>query len=101
MTFYLTQLIYVNQDQIAVFEQFEAQVLPLLAQHNGRLLLRIRPTDTTIIEQTLEPPYEIHLLEFASQADFERYLADPQRQAYLPLKDQAIRSTFVIQGHVL
>lgn len=101
MTIYLTQLIYINEGQAAVFEQFEAQVLPLLAQHNGRLLLRIRPTETTIIAQTLEPPYEIHLLEFASQADFEHYLADPQRQAYLHLKDQAIRSTFVIQGHVL
>ncbi|GAA5528416.1 DUF1330 domain-containing protein [Herpetosiphon gulosus] len=101
MTFYLIQLIYINQDQAAVFEQFEAQVLPLLAQHNGRLLLRIRPTDTTIIEQTIEPPYEIHLLEFTSQADFERYLTDPQRQAALPLKDQAIHSTFVIQGQTL
>jgi len=73
----------------------------LLPQYNGRLLLRIRPNDATIIEQTIETPYEIHLLEFASQADFERYLADPERQACLHLKEQAIRSTFVIQGQTL
>jgi hypothetical protein len=101
MSIYFTQLIYLNEGQAAVFEQFEAQVLPLLAQHNGRLLLRIRPNDPTIIKQSIEQPYEIHLLEFASQADFEHYLADPQRQAALLLKEQAIRSTLVIQGQML
>ncbi|WP_110518441.1 DUF1330 domain-containing protein [Herpetosiphon llansteffanensis] len=98
MPIYLTQLIYLHPGQTAVFEQFEALVLPLLAQYHGRLLLRIRPTSVTVIEQHIEQPDEIHLLEFASSADFERYLADPQRQEFLHLKTQSIRSTFVIQG---
>lgn len=98
MSSYLTQLIYLHAGQSAAFEQFEALVLPLLGQYNGRLLLRIRPTPTTVIEQSIEQPDEIHLLEFASSADFERYLADPQRQQFLHLKMQSIRTSLVIQG---
>ncbi|MFD3163384.1 hypothetical protein [Herpetosiphon sp. NSE202] len=33
MSIYLTQLIYLHADQSAAFEQFEALVLPLLAQY--------------------------------------------------------------------
>ncbi len=101
MPIYLTQLIYLNAGQAAVFEQFEALVLPLLEQYNGRLLLRIQPNASAIIAQAIEQPDEIHLLEFASSADFERYLADPQRQQFLQLKEQSIRATLVIQGHKL
>ncbi|KPL90372.1 hypothetical protein [Herpetosiphon geysericola] len=98
MSIYLTQLIYLHPGQSAAFEQFEALVLPLLAQYHGHLLLRIRPTPETVIEQHIEQPDEIQPLEFASSADFERYLADPQRQQFLYLKAQSIRSSLVIHG---
>jgi uncharacterized protein (DUF1330 family) len=57
---------------IALFEQYEAAVLPLLARHGGSLLQRVRSLDAV---------FELHLIEFDSEAGFESYRSDPQREA--------------------
>jgi hypothetical protein len=53
---YITQLIYIIDGQEAVFNEFESITIPIIFRYNGRLLLRIRPTANTFIEE----PYEIH-----------------------------------------
>jgi antibiotic biosynthesis monooxygenase (ABM) superfamily enzyme len=56
----------------ADFRAYEAAVLPLLPEFNGRLERRLRNQDGTI---------EMHIVSFASEADFQNYRNDPRRTA--------------------
>ncbi len=60
----ITQLIYIAEGQEKVFHQFEDIAIPTILKYNGRLLLRVRPTENSFIENHMEKPYEIHLVEF-------------------------------------
>jgi hypothetical protein len=68
---------------IADFRAYEAAVLPLLPEYNGRLERRLRNQDGTV---------EMHIVSFASEADFRNYRNDPRRtaQASLLKKSSAI-----------
>lgn len=64
------------------FRAYEAAVLPLLAEFNGRLERRLRDPDGTV---------EVHIVSFASDVDFQNYRNDPRRmaQAWLLEKSSA------------
>ncbi len=95
---YITQLIYIKEGQENVFHQFEDIAIPTILKYNGRLLLRIRPDDTSVIERTIDKPYEIHLVEFDSKQDFEDFKHDEERKKFLHLKEQSIKSALLIVG---
>jgi len=98
---YITQLIYVIPGQEETFEQFEAVAIPLIAKYNGRLLFRVRPGIEAYVEPSVERPYEIHLVEFDSDMDFENFKRDDARKAFLHLKEQSIRASTLIHGRKL
>lgn len=98
---YYTQLIFVKEGQEKAFHAFEDHVLPLLNRHNGELIYRVRPPKNAVIETTVGYPYELHLVTFASRADFENYRDDPERQHYMPLKEQSIIKAVLIEGNTL
>ncbi|MEQ9230798.1 MAG: DUF1330 domain-containing protein [Cyclobacteriaceae bacterium] len=98
MKVFITQLIYVIPGKEDVFDQFEAIAIPIISKYNGRLLFRIRPSVETIIETSIEPPYEIHLVEFDSAQDFEEFKLDEERKQFLHLKKQSIKEAFLIEG---
>jgi hypothetical protein len=64
------------------FRAYEAAVLPLLPEFNGRLERRLRSPDGTV---------EMHIVSYASDADRENYRKDPRRtaQAWLLEKSSA------------
>ena len=95
---YITQLIYVIKGQEDVFDQFENLAIPIISKYKGRLLLRIRPTENSFIGNNIERPYEVHLVEFDSEKDFEDFAKDEERKQFLHLKEQSIRSSVVIKG---
>jgi len=95
---YITQLVYIKQGQEEVFDQFEAVAIPIISKYNGRLLLRIRPSDSAIIEGNIESPYEVHLVEFESEADFQNFMKDEERKQFLHLKEKSIESSFLYKG---
>lgn len=95
---YFTQLIYIREGQEAVFHQFEEVAIPLIAAHNGRLMARLRPTDEAYIERQMDKPYEIHLVEFDSEADFHAFSRDERRKQFLHLKEQSVAQSILIQG---
>lgn len=98
---YLTQLVYVVEGQEDVFHQFEEIAIPTILKYNGRLTLRIRPEKKSIIENNIKIPYEIHLIEFDTEQDFENFKKDEERKKILHLKEKSIKSTILIQGERL
>ncbi|MEE9364760.1 MAG: hypothetical protein V3U92_19340 [Cellulophaga sp.] len=95
---YLTQLIYINEGQEDVFNQFEEIAIPIILKYNGRLTLRIRLENDSIIENNIEKPYEIHLVEFNTQEDFDNFKKDEARKKFLHLKEKSIKASILIQG---
>src|SRR6476620_4481760 len=94
----ITQLIYVQPGQEAVFEEFESMAMPLIPKYNGKILLRVRPPEAAYIESAIEPPYEIHLVEFSSENDLVNFMNDETRKAFLHLKEQSVRASLLIKG---
>ena len=95
---FITQLIYILDGQESVFDQFEAIAIPAIAKYNGRLLLRVRPGENAYIESAMENPYEIHLVEFQTDNDFADFMQDEERKRFLHLKEQSIKSVWLIKG---
>lgn len=98
MSLYFTQLIYIKEGQEATFHQFEDVAIPLISKYNGQLLLRVRPSEQNFVESTIEHPYEIHLVEFPSDDDFQNFMRDEARKKFLHLKEQSIKSVWLIKG---
>lgn len=95
---YITQLIYIIDGQEDIFHQFEDIAIPTILKYNGRLTLRIRPEESSVIERNIEKPYEIHLVEFDTQQDFDDFKKDEERKRFLHLKEKSIKSAILIQG---
>jgi uncharacterized protein (DUF1330 family) len=95
---FITQLIYLKEGQQNIFHQFEDIAIPIISKYNGKLLLRIRPDENSFIENNMEKPYEIHLIEFAAETDFENFMHDEERKQFLHLKEQSINSAILIKG---
>ena len=101
MSIFITQLIYIKKGKEAIFHQFESVAIPLIQKYNGTLLLRIRPTLKTIIESNTENPYEVHLVEFSEEKDFENFMRDEERKQFLHLKEASIKISILIKGSKL
>ena len=95
---YLTQLIYIREGQESVFQQFEDIAIPIISKYNGQLLLRIRPTENSFIEYSIDKPYEVHLITFNREQDFKAFMQDDERKQFLHLKEQSIKASILIQG---
>jgi hypothetical protein len=98
---YITQLIYIKSGQEAVFDQFEDVAIPLIARHSGELMLRIRPTQEAQIAGTFGNPYEIHVVSFPGETEFQSFMQDKERKQFLHLKEASISTSFLIKGHKL
>jgi uncharacterized protein (DUF1330 family) len=95
---YITQLIYITEGQESVFDDFEAVAIPIISKYNGKMLLRVRPGATGIIESCMEVPYEIHLVQFERESDFNDFMRDEERKQFLHLKEQSIKAAVLIKG---
>ena len=98
---HLTQLIYIKEGQENIFNEFESVAIPIISKYNGRLTLRIRPEKESFIEANIEQPYEVHLVEFDTEEDFENFKRDEERKLFLHLKEQSIRTSILIKGEKL
>jgi uncharacterized protein (DUF1330 family) len=98
---YITQLVYVKPGQEGIFETFEQVALPLISRYKGRLLLRIRPDTSSFIQGEAELPYEIHLVTFPSDTEFEKFAKDPERASMLHVKEASVDRIVLIKGHAL
>ena len=97
---YITQLIYLIDGQEDIFDQFEVAI-PLISKYNGRLLFRVRPANESFIEHQIDKPYEIHLVEFDKEQDFQNFMRDEERKKFLHLKDKSIKASILYKGSKL
>ena len=81
-----------------MFHQFEDIAIPAILKYNGRLLLRVRPDNNSIIENNIDKPYEIHLVEFNTEQNFQNFMDDEERKKFLHLKEQSVKSVVLIKG---
>ena len=95
---YIMQLIYIKEGQEKIFHQFEDIAIPIIVKYNGKLLLRVRPSQESFIEHHIDKPYEIHLVEFETEKDFENFKLDEERKQFSHLKEQSIKTSILIQG---
>jgi hypothetical protein len=65
-------IVRIPAEGIEDFRAYEDAVLPLLPEFNGRLERRLRNPNGTL---------EMHIISFASNADFQNYRNDPRRTA--------------------
>ena len=65
---------------IEAFRAYEDAVLPLLSEFNGRLERRLRNADGTV---------KVHIVSFASDADFQNYRNDPRRMTQASLLEKS------------
>jgi len=92
----LCVLLWARAGREAALVAYEDAVLPLVADHSGRVVQRTRNTGTSTDE-----PYEIHLLEFASEDALEAYMGDERRAALAAERDAAIARTQVVRVSLL
>lgn len=95
---YITQLIFIIPGQEKTFNQFEDIAIPTILKYNGRLLLRVRPDDNAFVEYHMDKPYEIHLVEFNTEQDFQNFVQDEERKKFLHLKEQSIKASILFRG---
>ena len=95
---YITQLLFIKSGKERAFLEFEEKVIPLMNNHNGRVIYRIRPTKEIFVSPEEELPYEIHIVSFDSERDFKNYLNDNSRLEFMHLKKESIKSTLTIKG---
>ena len=95
---YITQLIYIKENQEQVFNEFEKIAIPIISKYNGKLMLRIRPDSSSIVESSIDQPYEVHVVSFENEDDLQRFFADEERKKYIHLKEQSIKSVLLFKG---
>jgi hypothetical protein len=74
---------------------YEDQVLAMAADHQGRVLQRVRGSGAD------GQPLEIQLLEFGSARALDDFMADPRRQSLTAERDRVIAKTEVIDVQVV
>ena len=95
---FITQLIYIIDGEEKTFNEFESIAIPIILKYNGSLLFRVRPAERDFIESDIDNPYEIHIVEFETQQDFDNFKQDEERKNFLHLKDKSIKTSILIQG---
>ncbi|WP_100613658.1 DUF1330 domain-containing protein [Confluentibacter citreus] len=95
---YLTMMIFIKDEKEAVFQQFEELALPILNDYKGKLIYRIRPNKENFIGKNDDHPYELHFLSFESEQDFINFSKDERRKEFLNLREDSIKSTFLVKG---
>lgn len=73
---------------IAAFDHYEAQVVPLLAQYGAEMEVKVRSIDRRT---------EVHILYFPDDAAHRAFLADPTRQAMRPIMDACGATSTVVE----
>jgi len=87
-------LLYAGDGGMEALTAFEAEVLPIIADHDGRLEKAFAPD--LGLSAFDDPPDEVHILAFPSASAFDEYRADPRHGQLAAARARAIRKTLVV-----
>lgn len=86
--------LYAGDGGLEALHDFEFRVLPIIAEHGGRLEAAFVPAaDPCTIDP---PPDEVHVLAFPSATAFQAYRDDPRHAELDALRAAAISRTEVV-----
>jgi uncharacterized protein (DUF1330 family) len=91
MEIVLCVLLWPNDGRERDLIAYEDRVLPLLADHGGRVIQRARSSGEG------NDPLEVHVLSFPDEDAFNAYMRDDRRVALTAQRDEAIARTEVIR----
>ena len=86
---YLRQMIFVHEGKENIFNEFENIAIPIMAEYNGEMIYRIKPTEGDFITAKEEVPYEIHFLSFPDDCSLQNFLKDERRISSVNLKNES------------
>lgn len=89
---HVVALLRARGGDLAALRDYEALVLPMMADHGGRLVSAFRP-ETTGGDHA---PDEVHILAFPTRADLQAYREDKRHADLSLLRANAIERTFVL-----
>ena len=96
---FITQIIHIHPEKEKEFLEFEDFAIPLMAEYGGKMMHRIRPAQENFVDHLTDAfPYEVHILSFPSEEKLSDFIADPKRQAFVHLKNESVKTTFLIKG---
>jgi hypothetical protein len=93
----ITQLVYIKEGKEQTYLQYEDIVIPQIKNYKGRILLRLRPDNKSVIQNDIEKPFEIHIVEFPSGTDLDNFMNDKVRREFFHLKEESVRSVITIR----
>jgi len=88
--------LWLRNDDVAAFEDFERRASRLMARHGGRIERVIRPVRGATDADT---PFEIHVVSFADPQGFADYRSDPAVQELAADREKIISKTTAIEGY--
>lgn len=86
----LAVVLWARDGRAPELADYEDEVLRLLPDHRGRVVAR------QALDGRSGDPTEVQLVEFADEAGYRAYLADPRRLALAGRRDAAILRTAVV-----
>ncbi len=90
----LCVLLWPNEGRERELLAYEDKVLTLVPDHGGRVVQRFR---TQPGSGPLTQPFEVHVIEFPSEASLDAYLTDDRRTTLAQSRDRAIARTEVLR----
>lgn len=96
--FCVSVFLYAGDGSENIFLEYENAVLPLLKEHTGELLLRIRPDRSSEADSKIRVPNEIHLISFSEEKYFRSFLSDPVRKSLEDMRKESIVFSIVLQN---
>ena len=93
---YIVVSLWVRDGQQARFEAYERKVARIMARHSGVIERVVRCSRNASARS--DDPFEVHVLRFPSQEQYETYRADPDRTALAAERAEVITRTDVVVG---
>lgn len=90
---YILVKLYVHPGRTEAFRAYERKALALFRRHGGEVLAAFSPEPEA---EGADRPDEIHVLGIATRAQFDDYLADPDRRAMTAERDSVLRASETI-----
>ena len=93
---YVVVRLWIREGREAEFEAYERKMARIMASHGGAIERAIRCNRALL--NTPAPPFEVHVLRFPSNKQYEKFRRDPQREALSAERAAAISNTKILLG---